>query len=88
MIAVRTAEDMLLGENTDFILVSEKKEINNPRNPFTFITEYILTVDMAKALGITRYRKCYAVQNNISQRLYYQKIKYIRAYWKRCSRVD
>lgn len=44
-------------ENTDFILVSEKKkETNNPKNPFTFITEYILTLDMAKELSM--------VQNN------------------------
>ena len=39
-------------ENSDFILVSEKKETNNPKNPYTIQTEYAITFDMAKELSM------------------------------------
>ena len=34
--------------NTDFILVTEKKVTNNPKNPYSEINNHILTMDMAK----------------------------------------
>lgn len=37
-------------ENTDFILVTQKKVTNNPKNPYTEQQDYIITVDMAKEL--------------------------------------
>lgn len=37
-------------ENEDFILVSQKCETNNPKNPFTVITNHALTIPMAKEL--------------------------------------
>ena len=37
-------------ENQDFILVSKILETNNPKNPTTKQTDYIITVDMAKEL--------------------------------------
>ncbi len=37
-------------ENTDFILVSQKRETNNPKNPYTIITDHQLTIDMAKEI--------------------------------------
>ncbi|WP_443660545.1 antA/AntB antirepressor family protein [Clostridium algidicarnis] len=43
-------------ENEDFTLVSEKRETNNPKNPYTNIIEYILTLDTAKEIAM--------VQNN------------------------
>ncbi|WP_431808761.1 phage antirepressor KilAC domain-containing protein [Lysinibacillus sphaericus] len=39
-------------ENTDFVLVSEKTETNNPRNPFTTITNHALKLDMAKEISM------------------------------------
>lgn len=37
-------------EKMDFILVSKVLETNNPKNPTTKETDYIITVDMAKEL--------------------------------------
>lgn len=37
-------------ENADFILVSQKCETNNPKNPYTTITNHQLTIDMAKEI--------------------------------------
>lgn len=37
-------------ENTDFILVSQKCETNNPRNPFTVRNDHQITIAMAKEL--------------------------------------
>lgn len=37
-------------ENQDFILVTQKKVTNNPKNPYTEQQDYIITVDMAKEL--------------------------------------
>lgn len=39
-------------ENSDFILVSEKKETNNPKNPYTELTDFIITIEMAKELSM------------------------------------
>lgn len=39
-------------ENSDFILVSEKKETNNPKNPTTEIKDYAITIEMAKELSM------------------------------------
>ncbi len=37
-------------ENVDFILVSQKCETNNPKNPYTTIIDHQLTLDMAKQI--------------------------------------
>ena len=37
-------------ENQDFILVTQKKVTNNPKNPYTEQKDYVITVDMAKEL--------------------------------------
>lgn len=37
-------------ENVDFILVSQKKETNNSKNPYTTITDHQLTIEMAKEI--------------------------------------
>ena len=37
-------------ENTDFILVEQKCTTNNPKNPYTTITDHQLTIDMAKEI--------------------------------------
>ena len=37
-------------ENTDFALVSQKCETNNPKNPYTTLTDHQLTLDMAKEI--------------------------------------
>lgn len=37
-------------ENTDFILVSQKSLTNNPKNPYTEITDHQITINMAKEL--------------------------------------
>ena len=37
-------------ENIDFILISQKRLTNNPKNPFTEQTDYIITIDMAKEI--------------------------------------
>ena len=46
-------------ENIDYILVTQKKVTNNPKNPFTEQTDYIITVNMAKEICmIQRSEKC------------------------------
>lgn len=37
-------------ENTGYVLVTQKKATNNPKNPETEITEYYLSLDMAKEI--------------------------------------
>lgn len=37
-------------ENEDYKLVTQKRETNNPKNPYTEITDHILTLNMAKEL--------------------------------------
>lgn len=37
-------------ENVDFILVSQKRPTNNPKNPFTDITDHHIKIEMAKEL--------------------------------------
>ena len=37
-------------ENEDFALVSQKCETNNPKNPYTTITDHQITIDMAKEI--------------------------------------
>lgn len=37
-------------ENTDFILVAQKRETNNPKNPYTVVNDHQLTIEMAKEL--------------------------------------
>ncbi len=39
-------------ENSDYVLVSQKCETNNPKNPYTVVTDHQLTIDMAKELCI------------------------------------
>lgn len=39
-------------ENVDYILVSQKSLTNNPRNPYTNITDHIMTLDMAKEISM------------------------------------
>lgn len=44
-------------ENYDFILVSQKRETNNPKNPITEFTDHLLTIDMAKELSMIQRSK-------------------------------
>lgn len=37
-------------ENADYILVTQKRETNNPKNPVTEFTDYQISVDMAKQI--------------------------------------
>ena len=37
-------------ENSDYVLVSQKRETNNPKNPNTEFIDHALTIDMAKEL--------------------------------------
>lgn len=37
-------------EKQDFVLVTQKRVTNNPKNPTTTITDYAITIDMAKQL--------------------------------------
>lgn len=37
-------------ENTDYVLVSQKSETNNPKNPYTTITNHQITIEMAKEI--------------------------------------
>lgn len=39
-------------ENSDFVLVLQKCETNNPKNPFTTIIDHALKLDMAKELSM------------------------------------
>lgn len=36
--------------NVDYTLVSQKRETNNPKNPYTDCTDYLVSVDMAKQI--------------------------------------
>lgn len=40
-------------ENRDFVLVSQKWETNNPRNPYTEVQDHILKLSMAKEVSMT-----------------------------------
>ena len=44
-------------ETRDFLLVSQKSETNNPKNPWTEITNHQLTLDMAKEICIIQHTK-------------------------------
>lgn len=48
----RRIEKNVFRENIDYRLVAQKRATNNPKNPFTEINEYILTLDMAKHLAL------------------------------------
>lgn len=37
-------------ENTDFVLVAQKRATNNPKNPTTTYTEHFISLDMAKEI--------------------------------------
>jgi anti-repressor protein len=39
-------------ENQDYLLVSQKRETNNPKNPTTTETDYALTLDCAKQIAM------------------------------------
>lgn len=39
-------------ENKDYTLVSQKRETNNPKNPYTVYTDYAITIDMGKELAM------------------------------------
>lgn len=39
-------------ENIDYRLVTQKKETNNPKNPFTMINDHEITLDMAKEISM------------------------------------
>jgi phage anti-repressor protein len=39
-------------ENQDYLLVSQKRETNNPKNPHTIETDYALTLDCAKQIAM------------------------------------
>ncbi|PWA08624.1 phage antirepressor Ant [Pueribacillus theae] len=39
-------------ENIDFILVTQKRETNNPKNPFTEITDHHIKIPMAKEIAM------------------------------------
>lgn len=39
-------------ENTDYILITQKRVTNNPRNPYTTEKDHIITVDMAKEISM------------------------------------
>ena len=41
-------------ENIDYTLVIQKRLTNNPKNPYTEVTEYILTLDTAKHIVIVQ----------------------------------
>ena len=40
-------------ENRDFVLVSQKCETNNPKNPYTEITDRLMKLSMAKEVAMT-----------------------------------
>mgnify|MGYP000856454771 CR=1 FL=1 len=40
-------------ENRDFVLVSQKWETNNPRNPYTEVQDHIMKLSMAKEVSMT-----------------------------------
>lgn len=39
-------------ENRDYTLVTQKRLTNNPKNPWTEITNHMMTLDMAKEIAI------------------------------------
>lgn len=39
-------------ENSDFVLVTQKRLTNNPKNPVTEITDHAMTLDMAKEIAM------------------------------------
>lgn len=39
-------------ENTDFILVAQKRETNNPKNPYTTYIDHFMKIDMAKEIAM------------------------------------
>ena len=39
-------------ENTDFVLVAQKRATNNPKNPYTLENEHIIKLSMAKELAM------------------------------------
>lgn len=39
-------------ENTDFTLVVQKRTTNNPKNPYTEITEHLIKLDMEKEIAM------------------------------------
>lgn len=41
-------------EGADYILVSQKKETNNPKNPWTTVTNHMLSIDMAKHIAMVQ----------------------------------
>lgn len=41
-------------EGIDYILVSQKKETNNPKNPWTTVTNHMLSMDMAKHVAMVQ----------------------------------
>ena len=56
-------------ENIDFVLVTQKKVTNNPKNPYTEITDHLMKLSMAKELAM--------IENN-------EKGKVIRKYFIKC----
>ena len=42
-------------ENRDFVLVSQKWETNNPRNPYTEVQDHVMKISMAKEVSIFPY---------------------------------
>ena len=44
--------DYGFSETEDFILVSEKRATNNPKNPLTTVTDHNITIEMAKELAM------------------------------------
>ena len=45
-------ERAMLVENQDYVLVTQKRVINNPKNPTTEINEYVLTLSSAKEIAM------------------------------------
>lgn len=39
-------------ENRDYTLVTQKRSTNNPKNPWTEITNHMMTLDMAKQIAM------------------------------------
>ena len=39
-------------ENRDYTLVTQKRSTNNPKNPWTEITNHMMTLDMAKEIAM------------------------------------
>ena len=44
--------DYGFNENIDYILVAQKRETNNPKNPYTEIIDHALKLDMAKEIAM------------------------------------